>query len=83
VGGIRRDGAFAWLVPLIVLVLAAEYHAIVRWEEELLATRLGDSYRQYLTRVPRWLPSWTTAAAHSNHGDLFVADRRCSAERGT
>jgi hypothetical protein len=38
------------------LLLAFEYHAIVRWEERLLEERLGDNYREYAARVPRWIP---------------------------
>jgi protein-S-isoprenylcysteine O-methyltransferase Ste14 len=45
-----------WLVPVIVGLLAFEYHAIVRWEETLLEARLEDRYREYASRVPRWLP---------------------------
>ena len=47
-----------WLAPIILLLLVFEYHAIVRWEETLLAERLGDSYRRYMQRVPRWLPKF-------------------------
>jgi protein-S-isoprenylcysteine O-methyltransferase Ste14 len=46
----------SWLAPVFTLLLAAEYHAIVRWEEELLEVRLGERYRAYAARVPRWLP---------------------------
>jgi len=45
------------LAPLVALVLAVEYHAIVRWEEELLASRRGEEYRAYAARVPRWIPN--------------------------
>ena len=45
-----------WLVPVIVGLLGLEYHAIVRWEERLLEERLGEAYRDYAGRVPRWLP---------------------------
>src|SRR5207253_174612 len=51
----------AWLpvaALLIVLLLALEYHAIVGWEEQLLVSRLGDEYRAYMLRVPRWVPSF-------------------------
>ena len=71
-----------WLAPAIVLLLAFEYHAIVRWEEELLATRLGDSYRQYLTRVPRWLPSWTGPAVSASTAP-FSWRQTLFSERGT
>lgn len=45
-----------WMAPIIALLLLLEYHAIVRWEERLLAARLGDAYREYRRRVPRWIP---------------------------
>jgi hypothetical protein len=44
------------MAPVIVMLLAAEYHAIVRWEERLLETRHGDRYRGYASAVPRWMP---------------------------
>jgi len=44
------------LAPIVALVLGFEYHAIVRWEEELLASRRGEEYRAYAARVPRWIP---------------------------
>jgi protein-S-isoprenylcysteine O-methyltransferase Ste14 len=80
--GFAVTARLLWLVPLIILVLAAEYHAIVRWEEELLSTRLGDSYRQYLTRVPRWLPSWPAAAGSSSTA-TFSWRQTLFSERGT
>ena len=55
--GFALSGRLVWLAPLIVLLLGAEYHAIVRWEESLLMSRLGDAYRDYAARVPRWLPA--------------------------
>jgi hypothetical protein len=47
------------MAPVIVVLLGAEYHAIVRWEERLLESRLGDAYRAYAERVPRWVPTFT------------------------
>ena len=52
------------LLPTIVLLLGIEYHAIVRWEERLLETRLGTAYREYAARVPRWIPR----IYHGGHG---------------
>jgi protein-S-isoprenylcysteine O-methyltransferase Ste14 len=40
----------------IVALLALAYHAIVRWEERLLDRRVGEPYRAYARRVPRWIP---------------------------
>jgi protein-S-isoprenylcysteine O-methyltransferase Ste14 len=54
--GFATSAGLVWLIPPIVLLLAFEYHAIVRWEEHLLEGRLGDKYREYAARVPRWLP---------------------------
>jgi hypothetical protein len=45
-----------WMAPIAALLLGAEYHAIVRWEETLLEARLGEAYRRYTARVPRWIP---------------------------
>lgn len=55
--GFALAARLVWLAPLIALVLALEYHAIVRWEEQLLEARLGDAYREYASRVPRWIPT--------------------------
>jgi protein-S-isoprenylcysteine O-methyltransferase Ste14 len=54
--GFGISAGLLWFVPIIVIVLGAEYHAIVRWEEGLLEDRLGDSYRTYKAEVGRWLP---------------------------
>jgi protein-S-isoprenylcysteine O-methyltransferase Ste14 len=54
--GLAVSAGLAWLVPPIVLLLGCEYHAIVRWEEHLLESRVGPSYRQYAAEVPRWVP---------------------------
>ena len=45
-----------WLVPIVIALLGIEYHAIVTWEEQLLEARLGEDYRTYAQRVPRWIP---------------------------
>jgi hypothetical protein len=54
--GFAVTARVVWLAPVAAVLLGAEYHAIVRWEERLLEARLGDTYRQYRARVPRWLP---------------------------
>jgi protein-S-isoprenylcysteine O-methyltransferase Ste14 len=55
--GFTIAAGLLWLAPLILLVLAVEYHPIVRWEEGLLTERLGEPYRAYCGQVPRWLPA--------------------------
>ena len=71
-----------WLAPAIILLLAFEYHAIVRWEETLLAARLGEAYREYCRRVHAWLPSWQVPAA-SRPPTTFSWRQTLFSERGT
>jgi protein-S-isoprenylcysteine O-methyltransferase Ste14 len=63
--GFALSAHVLWLSPIIVALLAFEYHAIVRWEETLLAERLGEPYRHYMQRVPRWLPRLSHDASHT------------------
>jgi protein-S-isoprenylcysteine O-methyltransferase Ste14 len=60
--GFALTARLVWLAPVIVVLLGLEYHAIVRWEEQLLESRLGDGYRDYAARVPRWLPTFNRGA---------------------
>jgi protein-S-isoprenylcysteine O-methyltransferase Ste14 len=54
--GFALTAGLVWLAPVILILLGLEYHAIVRWEEQLLESRLGEAYRDYSSRVPRWTP---------------------------
>jgi protein-S-isoprenylcysteine O-methyltransferase Ste14 len=72
-----------WLAPIVIVVLAAEYHAIVRWEERLLESRLGDAYREYAARVPRWFPRSTPGTRSSNRVPVFSWRETLFSERGT
>jgi protein-S-isoprenylcysteine O-methyltransferase Ste14 len=72
--GLALSARLPWLAPIFVLVLALEYDAIVRWEESLLVERLGDTYREYAARVPRWMPNLFNRSAR--------ADLDASANRG-
>jgi protein-S-isoprenylcysteine O-methyltransferase Ste14 len=84
--GFTLSAGLVWLLPPIVLLLAIEYHAIVRWEEGLLEMRLGETYRVYASRVPRWIPrrsggtgSYTSYVA----GRTFSWAEALFSERGT
>lgn len=72
--GFALAARLAWLAPVILVLLGAEYHAIVRWEERLLESRLGDAYRMYAARVPRWLPN-LHHGGHRGHGGKNLQDR--------
>ena len=72
-----------WLAPIFIGLLLFEYHAIVSWEEGLLLSRIGDAYRDYTMRVPRWIPHPPPAgAARPPHGQFTWGDTLFS-ERGT
>ena len=78
-----------WLAPVILVMLALEYHAIVRWEETLLESRLGQTYRDYAAQVPRWIPMFNrrdlstvlASSAVKQHG--FSLRATLFSERGT
>ena len=55
--GFATSAGLLWLIPVVVVMLGLEYHAIVEWEEQLLELRRGGEYKVYATRVPRWVPS--------------------------
>lgn len=55
--GFTLAAGLLWLAPMVCVLLALEYHAIVRWEEELLLARMGPPYRAYMSAVPRWAPN--------------------------
>ena len=88
--GFALSANLLWLVPVIVVLVGLEYHAIVRWEETLLEARLGDSYRDYMRRVPRWLPSGgsertrpTRQTPGQTVGAPFSLSETLFSERGT
>ena len=80
--GFSISARLPWLAPVIFVLLMLEYHAIVRWEERLLESRMGDSYRQYLTRVPRWLPNLAGRSTSGNDA-AFSWKQTIYSERGT
>lgn len=46
-----------WFLPAAVLIFAAEYSLIVRYEEGVLETTFGREYLDYKRCTPRWIPS--------------------------
>ena len=80
--GFALAARLVWLAPLIVLLLGAEYHLIVRWEESLLVSRLGDDYRDYAERVPRWVPTFNRRARRDRREEIIAANSAVSAVEG-
>jgi protein-S-isoprenylcysteine O-methyltransferase Ste14 len=72
-----------WAAPLVLLLLAIEYHAIVKWEEGLLVARLGDPYRTYLSQVPRWMPLFRVATTARPTESAYSWRETLFSERGT
>ena len=80
--GFAVSAGLPWLVPVIFALLAIEYHAIVRWEERLLETRIGPPYKDYMRRVPRWIPKAARASMSGGQAAFSWAQTLFS-ERGT
>jgi protein-S-isoprenylcysteine O-methyltransferase Ste14 len=81
--GFAMAARLVWLAPAVIVLLGAEYHAIVRWEERLLESRLGETYRAYAARVPRWFPGSTRWTQSSNRVPVFSWRDTLFSERGT
>jgi protein-S-isoprenylcysteine O-methyltransferase Ste14 len=83
--GFTTSARLLWLLAPVVVLLMVEYHAIVRWEETLLESRLGDAYRDYVSRVPRWIPRPPGVRPGSDPGltPRFSWGETLFSERGT
>jgi protein-S-isoprenylcysteine O-methyltransferase Ste14 len=46
-----------WFLPLAMLLFAAEYSLIVRYEEGVLESTFDREYLEYKRCTPRWVPS--------------------------
>ena len=80
--GLALVARLPWLAAPIAMLLALEYHAIVRWEEGLLTGRLGQPYRDYLKAVPRWVPR-PPRTANRPPPPVFSWRETLFSERGT
>ena len=81
--GFSISAQLIWLTPIIVVLLALEYHAIVRWEEQLLTERIGEPYADYVAGVPRWVPSLRTRRPAGGETPVFSWKQTLFSERGT
>jgi protein-S-isoprenylcysteine O-methyltransferase Ste14 len=81
--GFAVSAGLLWVAPVLALLLAFEYHAIVRWEERLLEERLGERYRAYAAQVPRWLPNASRKVSAVSPQTVFSWRETFYSERGT
>jgi protein-S-isoprenylcysteine O-methyltransferase Ste14 len=77
--GFALTARLVWFAPVIIVLLGLEYHAIVRWEERLLEARLGEGYREYAARVPRWIPTFSAGARTRPEDEIPSASSASSA----
>jgi protein-S-isoprenylcysteine O-methyltransferase Ste14 len=80
--GFTLSARLPMLVPVVALFLGLTYHAIVRWEEQLLVSRIGDAYHRYMAMVPRWIPRLQPVAAERPES-AFSWTETLFSERGT
>lgn len=45
-----------WFAPVMLLACVITYILVVRYEERHLSEKYGAPYREFLTKVPRWIP---------------------------
>ena len=83
--GFAITARLVWMAPIVLILLALEYHAIVKWEEQLLLERRGEEYRDYCTQVPRWMPAINTRnrRERGERREMFSLRETVFSERGT
>jgi len=81
IGGMCADPAWA---SALLVAMFVHYSLIIQWEEWNLEQRLGEVFRSYRNRVPRWLGSSAPvhASAPREHTDTRWA-RAWRSERST
>jgi protein-S-isoprenylcysteine O-methyltransferase Ste14 len=66
-----------WFLPFAVLLFAAEYGLIVRYEEGVLESTFGRIYLDYKNTVPRWLPKKPEEPVTGEHDwrEAWISER--------
>jgi protein-S-isoprenylcysteine O-methyltransferase Ste14 len=65
-----------WFLPVAIVLFAAEYSFIVRYEEGVLESIFGNEYLAYKSRTPRWLPrfSGSSEGGHYHWGEAWRSE---------
>lgn len=81
IGGMAGEPSWA---PVLLGLIFLHYSLIIRWEEWNLERRLGEVFRSYRNRVPRWAGSSAPvhAAMPREHADIRWS-RAWRSERST
>ncbi len=71
--GITVLAGFVAFVPLMLLACAFTYHMTVLYEEGHLKEKYGQPYKDFLGRIPRWMPRFKGAekADTANFKEFF------------
>ena len=69
-GGLGMATQGPLLAVIFLVFFSLYFNLIVRFEEEFLERRLGEIYRSYLNRVPRWLGESAPVHAASPRGTI-------------
>jgi protein-S-isoprenylcysteine O-methyltransferase Ste14 len=81
--GFAVTARLVWMAPVVLVLLALEYHAIVKWEEELLLAQRGEDYRAYFDQVGRWIPNFQRKGREGRKEIGFSWTETLFSERGT
>ena len=54
--GLVVTSELLWLVPITLVYSFGIYSFVVSYEERHLLEKYGESYRRYMSEVPRWFP---------------------------
>jgi protein-S-isoprenylcysteine O-methyltransferase Ste14 len=63
----------SWMAGMLFFPMLVHYHFIILWEEWNLEKRLGEGFRSYLNRVPRWFGA--SAPVHAATHKVPVEER--------
>jgi len=59
-----------WFAPVMLLACMITYALTVRYEERHLSEKYGEPYREFLTKIPRWVPRINTTSSPIAHNHM-------------